>query len=365
MGNKVRNSSLELLRIISMFMVIAFHWEIHGFGDGIRQTDLSVNQVISFSFGSWGSLGVNLFFLISFYFLIKEKKVNWLRIIQNVIRVSFYGTVVTLVCFIIGAADFSTIDLVKSILGVFAYQYWFITVYVIICVFSPIFNSVINLLNRKYYLFVLIFLFYFSYIITFIFSGGLCGKLSFAIFIYFIIGYLEKYPDRNIFKKYRIVGTIVLFFGTLIGEIVISYLGTNYNATFFKIFFRLQDTQSPVMLLIALFTFYLFASVTWHNRFINFCGKYSAGAYLLHGGASFIKNILWDGLFKVGEFYVKSPIIYLLYYIGCVLLFLAIGILCEFIYSNTIAALINKWYFSSSLKEFFEKDFDIELNTKY
>lgn len=58
------------------------------------------------------------------------------------------------------------------------------------------------------------------------------------------------------------------------------------------------------MLLIALMVFYIFKNLRLnYNSLVNILGKYSAGAYLLHGGASFIKDYLWDGLFKVDIFY--------------------------------------------------------------
>lgn len=72
MKKKQRNSNLELLRIISMFLIVLGHFA--------WQTNWSVNNDTSLiRLGAihclWigGKLGVNLFILISGYFLINSK----------------------------------------------------------------------------------------------------------------------------------------------------------------------------------------------------------------------------------------------------------------------------------------------------
>ena len=91
-GNR-RESSLELMRIIAMLMVCAFHWQLHGVNDGITRAPLSANQFVSFLFGSWGILGVNLFFLLSFYFMVDEEKVNYKKIVGLIVKVSLYNLI--------------------------------------------------------------------------------------------------------------------------------------------------------------------------------------------------------------------------------------------------------------------------------
>lgn len=92
---------------------------------------------------------------------------------------------------------------------------------------------------------------------------------------------------------------------------------------------KIQTTNSPYMLLIALMVFYIFKNLRLnYNSLVNILGKYTAGAYLLHGGASFIKDYLWDGLFKVDIFYYLNPIIYMCHYAICILSILWMGVIC-------------------------------------
>ena len=168
-SDKGRKSSIELLRIISMIMVIAYHWQLHGNNDGIISSLISVKQIFSFFWGSWGSLGVDIFFIISAFFLVKSSTVKVSRVLPIILKVSFYGVAVLLILNICSWVDFDIIETIKSTLGVFAYQYWFLTVYVVIYFFHPALNMIIEAASKKYLLWMMAVAFYSSYIIGFVF----------------------------------------------------------------------------------------------------------------------------------------------------------------------------------------------------
>lgn len=332
-----RKTSIELLRVISMLLVVAFHWELHGYGDQIYCSPISVNQIFSFFIGSWGSMGVDLFFIISSYFLVKSDSIKISKIISLIIKVSIYGTTIVLLANALGIVPFNAIATITSVLGVFAYQYWFITVYLIVYIMFPCLNKLINSLSLKYYAVILFTLIYATYVNSFVFGNELLGRLACGFTIYFIIGFLEKYNEYNIFERFKLSGTVFAIMGVIVLEVMLSYLGTYINPVFYGCIRRIQITQSPIMLVTALFIFYLIKNANMgFNRMINFLGKYSVGAYMLHGGGVFIKDYLWDGLFKAGYYYERMPKEYILRYIYSVLILFIAGIICEFIYVNVI-----------------------------
>lgn len=69
-----RSSNFELLRIISILLIIAFHYCIYGNGGKIFSLNISTNQIFAIIFGSWGVLGVDCFIFISAYFLLASNK---------------------------------------------------------------------------------------------------------------------------------------------------------------------------------------------------------------------------------------------------------------------------------------------------
>ena len=177
---------------------------------------------------------------------------------------------------------------------------------------------------------------YATYIVSFIFGNEILGRTACGIVIYLIVGFIEKYPHFNIFKKLKFLGIWSLLIVSL-GEIMCSYLGGNYSPIFYKLISRVQITQSPVMLICALLLFYQIK--LWNiksNKIINFLGKYSVGAYMLHGGAAFLKNYIWDGLFRGDYYYQSKPYVYICHYVFCVLLMFLVGVICEYLYSKTL-----------------------------
>lgn len=337
-----RNSSFELMRIISMILICAFHWQLHGNNDGIITSQLCANQIFSFCIGSWGVLGVNLFFLLSFYFMIKNQETNYKKIWSMIIKVSFYGSAVLFIASICGVVKPDLIDKCKSFLGVFAYQYWFITVYLIISIVAPFINKMMGMLSKKESFILCTVMFYVTYIVSWSVGSELVGRLSCGLSIYVFIYTLENKIDLNIFERLR-GGSILLISAGTVVEIILSYMGNNINPIFFKLIEKIQTTNSPYMLILSLFVFYSFKNFNIKtNKTINFLGKYSVGAYLLHGGAGFIKDYLWDGLFEADKYFIMSFFDYAVHYVLCVGILFIVGIICELVYSHTIDRLAEK-----------------------
>ena len=67
-----RNSNLEILRIISMLFIISYHFSIHGFGE-VNFVISNMNNYVIYFFGILGKIGVDIFILISAYFMINSK----------------------------------------------------------------------------------------------------------------------------------------------------------------------------------------------------------------------------------------------------------------------------------------------------
>ena len=281
MGNNIksnlkkRNTSFELMRIIAMLMVCAYHWQLHGNNDMIPRSGLSANQIISFIFGSWGVLGVNLFFLLSFYFLIKKNDITYSKYIKLAIKVSSFGTATYIIGILCGVTEFSFLEIIRTILGVFANQYWFMTVYIIVSLLSPLLNRLLKTLTKKESYVLIAIMIYITYGISWIDGNELVGRLSCGITIYILIYILENKITNNWFEKYRKLA-VPLFIMGVVGEIVLSYLGTHYNYLFYKMIQKIQTTNSPYMLLIALMVFYIFKNLRLnYNSLVNILGKYS------------------------------------------------------------------------------------------
>ena len=67
-----RNSNLELLRILAMFLIVLFHFSYHNFTDINIIASNPNNYIINFTL-MLGKIGVDVFVLLSAYFMIHSK----------------------------------------------------------------------------------------------------------------------------------------------------------------------------------------------------------------------------------------------------------------------------------------------------
>ncbi len=120
---KKRQSNFELLRIISMFLIVAGHvtWQTK-----FSYTDLSLFHRVSIqSLWMGGELGVWGFTLISAYFLSKSKfKLKSLKKIWKITL--FYSISIYLLLVIFHVIPINPKDALKSFLPVLTGNYWYV-----------------------------------------------------------------------------------------------------------------------------------------------------------------------------------------------------------------------------------------------
>lgn len=100
---KERNSSLELLRIISMLLIIAYHYVIHGnFTFTLENNAFAVAYLKVIS--TFGKPACAVFALITGYFMIESNTNHkfYRRIIPTIFRMMFCTLTVCLVVYLFG-----------------------------------------------------------------------------------------------------------------------------------------------------------------------------------------------------------------------------------------------------------------------
>ena len=142
-----RNPSLELLRIISMFMIIMLHCLLHG---GILK-EYSFNDyhyIVIWLIESLCMVSVNVFLLISGYF-------GYQIGFRLITVVKFYCEVFLYSLVSIGIASFITeLSIKEIILSLFPFtssRYWFATNYILLLLLQPFVNFFIKSLDQLLY----------------------------------------------------------------------------------------------------------------------------------------------------------------------------------------------------------------------
>lgn len=341
MNNK-RMANIELLRLVAMAMVVAFHYQIHIASDSAMMVDFSHNQLLLILLGSWGVFGSNAFFAITAYFLLKKDEVPFKRVILMVAKIAIIGTGLYLLAIRMGLAPFQFKNIVKTVFAIFTYQYWFISVWIIITLIFPLLNMIVEKLDKKYYIFLLVFLFYFFYIYACIAGFDLAGRLGGAIWIYLLIGFLEKRCDANFFKKYALLGILILMGINVVYEIAVEMGWFGLSKSYIYV---LENGASPTAALGAIFLLYLFLKIKIEDKILNYIiwgGEYSVGIYLICFPAVVPRTSVYDTIMRGGYFYSSGTVKFLVAYIGTVILTCLLGVIFDWLYEKTFGMLLNK-----------------------
>lgn len=148
---KKRNPSMDLLRIVSMILIIWLHSIDHS--GVIEAADAIGGMIGAYSRFVYmlAQVCVNCYVLISGYFLVKST-FRLQKLASLWMEVVFYSVVIKLVFMLTGYTPFSITSLVSCLIPIFTGRYWFITIYFGLYMVSPFLNIAIYSMNREQHL---------------------------------------------------------------------------------------------------------------------------------------------------------------------------------------------------------------------
>ncbi|EOH96118.1 hypothetical protein UAY_03028 [Enterococcus moraviensis ATCC BAA-383] len=279
-----RHFGIDLLRIVSMFMVVILHiLGIEGILENVEYG--SVNYVVFWGLETLCFVGVNCFALISGYLMITAK---WRlkKLIYLWFQVLFYSVLLS-----VGAELIIGVEPVVPINALFPVatkSYWFFTAYVGLFLFIPLLNKGIHQLSK--------------------------AELRYGVGIIFLLGTISIFSNSDPFNLYKGYSMIWLIFMYVIGayiklhvqieelsakKIMRRYLGVNalsilliIVSTFNPILNESKgenwfiDYVSPLILSSSICLFLLFLKMETSNKLISkgvfSLSPFSFGVYLIH-----------------------------------------------------------------------------------
>ena len=111
---KSRLSNFELLRIISMILIVINHYVV---SSGVLDLEFNINRVILQLFGIGGKIGVTLFVLISGYFLI-DSKFKMRKLLKIILETLFYSVSIYFLLWAFQKQKFSIKGMIKVFLPI-------------------------------------------------------------------------------------------------------------------------------------------------------------------------------------------------------------------------------------------------------
>lgn len=296
---------IEILRIISMIMIIILHFL--NFGGFLSQyKELSLTGISVWFLEILSFVAVNCYVLIGSY-LMCDKKFSIKRIIKLWVQVLFYSLAIMIVFKLYGT-NFNLIEIIKYCCPILFKVYWFPTLYIALIVFSPFINKFIKTLNESQYkVLLLINVITFSVLpfviqqVDHLLVGGAYGFVWF-INLYLWAGYIKLYFNVDKINKWKyLLSYIIISIITLIIFMLSNKLNIVYfNAGFFVSYHFI------LVLFAALAIFMFFLSIKNINQIISkiilFLSPLTFGVYLIHEHP-LVRPVLWSFVVtQIGSF---------------------------------------------------------------
>ena len=304
--NKVdRSSKFEVLRIISMILIINFHIYIYT-GNDLSKTAFSLNFLLSSVLGLWGILGVDIFILISSYYLIdKKNEFKTEKLLKIIVETIFYSLVLLSIFSRTGVVKITIKEIIKSIISPISGEYWYVFSYCMLYMIYPFLNEAlkkVEIKNLKKFIYV-----YSIFLLMRMLKNNVdISGVDIFIYIYCVMFYLKYNKDNWLEKNCKkgfIITTIVIYLGT----ISINFIGTKFNINLLLENTKIFVTRSSLLILLdAIFLFYIFKGINIkNNKIINSFSNTTLGIYILHENR-FTREYLWNNILKMDYYYFNN-----------------------------------------------------------
>lgn len=297
-----RNIGLDLLRILSMFMVLILH--LLGKGGMLEKESNSQIYYLIYNFMEILCIvAVNCYVLISGYFLIKSE-FKWKKVISLWKETLFYSLLVFGITTII-KKEFDVTLFIKSCLPIITKEYWFINIYLLMYILSPFINKVIFSLKkeelRKLIIILMIVFSIWNSILPkeYVFDNTSGYGIIWFICLYIISAYIRLYEEmkENRFNSLKCIITYICS-AIIIMLLMILFNNISFNVLKENIRTRLLAYNNILVFIESIALFMFFKNLTVKNKkiieIIKFVSPLTLAVYLIHEQYGARKMLYFD-----------------------------------------------------------------------
>lgn len=305
---KQRNSSIELLRIVSMAMVLMVHFVGATFGlpTSKQVFDLQSSALWKDALESLAIVGVDCFVLISGFFGIRA---TWRKLLDFSLWCLF-ASLLVYGCRCIEHGGLAS-GFVDSLMIYSKTDLWFVQAYLALFIISPLLNAGFESLDDRKLLLMLLGLTFLNVYLGW-WQGGRINPTGYnemqMIFLYFL-GYCMRRKYERL-RKFSIWIYLAVYLAASVATAIL--LDFDYN--------------TPFVLLAAMSLFMVFAKLpVFSSTAINWVSSSAFMVYLLHKNPYFwlkIRNTLKElnAGYDTVEFICLSALLFVAIYAGCILI---------------------------------------------
>lgn len=255
-GEKQRNSSIELLRIVCLFLIF---W-MHG-ASSFQENEVSA--WLSIAADTIGNIGVSCFILISGYFGIRWNGKRMLKLDYMLIFYSWTGLLLEVLWNGVPGGE----TLLSCLFPVIGKRSWYFTCYFVLAMLAPFLNEAMEKLQKERFRQLLaVMLFAFSGVTTIFFFDltGDGGKgIVHMVMLYLIGRYIRLHMQEKKYGTTKLIGCFLLVAGVNFALNGALYLisGTVQN--------RFARDNTLFTVAEAVLVFLIFCNFQFENKAVN------------------------------------------------------------------------------------------------
>lgn len=291
---KMRSSNIELLRIISMLVIVAHHYVVNsGLMNIIKQHPLEYDSIALLVFGWGGKTAINCFLLITGYFMCKQET-TFKKYLKFLLQVLFWNIVIGIV-FVLSGFENPNLKFIISTLFPFNYvgnSNSFTSSYLFFYLCIPYLNLMLKGMDRKLHKWFL-----FGGVIMFSVLPSMGFKTVFNSIIWFSIvymmgAYLRLYNPFSVSARYYAYTTISMLILSLGSIPIMLKIGSIFGK--FAPYFLVNGENKIFALMLSLSCFMFFINLNIKNyNFINIISSACFGVLLIHANSAAMRTWLW------------------------------------------------------------------------
>lgn len=333
---KLRSSNLELLRCLSMLMIMILHYLNPNMGGALSGVAAgSFNRYLVYAAESLCIAGPSCFVLISSYFLVTRETGSLRRVVDIYLQMAFYGVAFYLMMKLAFPQNLAGgMSLRRALLPFLSGDRWFIEAYLILYLLSPFISRALRAISKRgYQLLLILLLCLFTGWYSLLPNAPLPGGYSFLNFVilFCLAGYLRLHCDLS-HARFLPMAAIWVLCSAVCAVLAAKGIRRAWDYAF------LPNMIGAAALFLAFFSLKLPAA-----RLINQLGRRTLGVFFIHADPS-MPHFLYRTLLRTQLFW-NSPWL-LLHCAACVLglFFLAAGIdwLRALLFTYTLDPILNR-----------------------
>ena len=305
-----RSSNIELLRVLAMFIIVLHHYCVNsGLLSVLNLTHPDFNTLWVQFASLGGTTGINIFFLITGYFMCRST-MHWSKLVSFAFQI-FSVSAIVYVFLIFQGMHYTVADYAALVPFVSGMPVSFISTYVVLYMLSGVINKALDVLSRKEMsLLVIVLIVYFSLAPMVPFVGDTWHYLGWGFTMYCLGAYIRRYDLARVSLPYGwlVLLMLAVSWGTIYAFDLIN-ARVNFNSYDWMFFIKRSSRPFPFLTALALFMLFLRWQLPY-NKAINKMGGATFGVLLWHATGAPMRQWLWrDTLDNAGHF--TSPYFWL------------------------------------------------------